>query len=154
MVDDPRYRTKVFLDTYLVGANMLKDDSATQMAFITTYSDPDYPMDHVFYDPKNRDLVFSIGQPRSTVAHKVDWDGTIKGYLEAMPVTVQTVKKPGMEGNKALWTAEAELRRIVETNPSGSYRSIRRVGNPQTVDMGGWFLFQQTYVITYERDTT
>jgi hypothetical protein len=152
LADDPRYRTKLWLDTYLSNANLLKDDGVAQAAFITAYADPPYPMKKVFNDPKNVDLVYSIYQPTS--APKVDWDGTTYGYREAVPIAVQTVTKQGIDGNKLLWQAEAELRRVVETYPLSSYRSLERMGPPSNVDMDGWVLFQQRYVLTYERDTT
>lgn len=153
MAQDPRYRTRVFLNTYLLGANLLKADSVTQAAFITAFSDPPYPMKKVFYAPKQRDLVFSVEQPTSTVP-LVGAYGSIYGYRESVPILVQTVAKQGIDGNKLLWQAERELRRIIEVNPTGSYRSLERAGSPSNRDMGGWVLFQQRYVMTYERDTT
>jgi hypothetical protein len=154
MVDDARYRTKVFLDhaTHgLQGANMLKDDALTELSFITAYGDPTYPMDRVFYDPKHVDVVFSIFTPDSEPL--VDWDGVVYGYRERVPIHIYTVTKQGISGPKARWQAEAELRRIVETYPFGSYRSLQRIRDMDR-DMGGWTLFGVEYILTYERDTT
>jgi hypothetical protein len=153
MAQDPRYRTKLWLDTYLSNANLLKDDGTTQVTFITAFQDPPYPMERVFFLSKDVDLVYSIDQPTSTPGG-VDWDGTTYKYREVVPVTPQTVTKQGINGNKLLWQAEAELRRVAETYPLSSYRNIARTGPPQIRDMGGWRLFQITYQVTYERDTT
>ena len=148
---DPRYRTKVFLDTYLTAANMLKDDAVTQLSTMTAYDDPHYPYERVFYVPKNVDGVYCVGTPDSEAI--LDWDGTIIGYREYVPITIYTVTKQGITGNLARWTAEKELRRIVEANPTGSYRSLRRMRD-MTRAMGAWMLIGVEYVLTYERDTS
>jgi len=130
---------------------MLKDDASTQLTTITAFGDPPYPFDRVLYDPKNVDVVFSIFTPETSV--KVDWDGTVIGYTERTPIRIYAVTKQGITGPEARWKAEAELRRIVETNPLGSYRSCSRVRDLDR-DMGGWTLYGVEYVLTYERDTT
>jgi hypothetical protein len=148
---DPRYRTKVYLDTYLTAANMLKDDDATQLSTITQFTDPHVPYERIFYDPKNVDVVFAIDTPESVP--KNDWDGTIYGYRETVPISILTVTKQGITGAVARWRCERELRRVVETYPSGSYRSLRRMRDYDQ-EMGGWILHGVVYELTYERDTT
>jgi hypothetical protein len=152
MVQDARQRTKVFLDTYLTATNMLWDDGVTALTTITTFADPDYPFLEVMYGGKNVDVVFSIDQ--SMAEPKVDWDGTIYGYREQVPITLYAVTKQGRAGPKILWQGEAELRRIVETNPTGSYRSIRRVASRNQALGDGTLLHSVEYVLTYDRDTT
>jgi hypothetical protein len=152
MADDPRYRMKLWMDTYLSNANLLWDDAVTQCTFITAYRDPPYPMERVLYETKKVDLVYSIGIPTTTP--KVDWDGATYGYRESVPILIQCPTKQGITGNKLYWQAEAELRRIAETYPLSSYRNIERVGEPGHMEMGGWILFGGTVRFTYERDTT
>ena len=157
MVQDSRQRTKTFLDTYLTAGNMLRDDEVIQLSFITQYGDPTYPFKRVMYAPKNNDLVFCVFTAESEAV--VDWDGSVYGYVERVPIKIYSVTKQGITGPEARWKAEAELRRIVENNPlidpllSGDYRSIQRMSDNE-VDMGGWMLFSVTYILTYERDLT
>jgi hypothetical protein len=143
---------KLWMDTYLSGANLLWDDGVTNAAFITAFTDPPYPLERVLYMTKKIDLVYSVGFP--TTVPKVDWDGTTYGYRETVPITIQCVTKQGIDGNKLYWQAEAELRRIAEVYPLSSYRNIQRVAPPGPMDMGGWILFGGTVTFTYERDTT
>ena len=151
MVYDARNRTKVFLDTYLTAGNMLEDDDATPAAFIVHFSDPPYPLKLVFFGSKNIDIIFSVDTPTTTP--KLDWDGYIIGYRETVPIHIFTVDKTGITGTELRWKAEAELRRIVETYPMGSYRSLDRVAKNDKW-MGGWILHSVTYNLTYERDKT
>jgi len=155
MVYDPRQRTKVFLDDKLTAANMKEDNGATNAAFIVHFSDPPYPLKLVFYGTKNIDIIFSVDTP--TTAAKLDWDGTIIGYRETVPISIYTVDKTGITGTELRWKAEAELRRIVETYPVDpavdTYRSLNRVSKNDRW-MGGWILHSVTYNLTYERDTT
>jgi hypothetical protein len=150
-VQDARQRTKTYLDTYLTAGNLLKDDAVTEVSYITAFGDPTYPFEMVFYEPKNCDLVYCIFKPDT--AALVDWDGTIYGYNERVPIKVYTVTKQGITGTKLLWQGEAELRRIVETYPLGSYRSLSKIDDSER-DMGGWTLYSSEYVLSYERDTT
>jgi hypothetical protein len=129
----------------------LKDDAATQVSFITAYGDPPYPFERVFFDPKNVDLAHCIFPPDSEPLY--DWNGSIYGYREAVPIVLRTVKKQGITGPKLLQQAEAEIRWVSENYPLGSFRGLRRIG-PANMDMGGWTIFGAEYVLSYERDTT
>jgi len=151
MVYDARNRTKVFLTTYLTAGNMKEDNGATNAAFIVHFSDPPYPLKLVFFGDKNIDIIFAVDTPVSTA--KLDWDGYIIGYRETVPIYIFTVDKTGITGTELRWKAEAELRRIVETYPMGSYRSLDRVAKNDKW-MGSWILHSVTYNLTYERDTT
>lgn len=151
MVYDARNRAKAFLTTYLTAANMLEDDDATSASFIVSFSDPPYPLKLVFYGTKNIDIVFAVDTP--TTVPRLDWDGYIIGYRETIPIHIFTVDKTGITGTELRWKAEAELRRIVETYPMGSYRSLERVAKNDRW-MGGWILHSVTYNLTYERDNT
>jgi len=151
MVYDARNRAKAFLDDKLTAANMKEDDDLTNASYIVAFSDPPYPLKLVFFGDKDIDIVFSVDTPTTTP--KLDWDGTIIGYRETVPISIYTVDKTGITGTELRWKAEAELRRIVETYPMGSYRSLDRVAKNDKW-MGGWILHSVTYNLTYERDTT
>lgn len=155
MVYDARDRAKIFLDTKLTAANMKEDDTVTNAAFIVSYADPPYPLKLVFYGTKNIDIIFTVDTPTTTP--KVDWDGTIIGYKETVPIHIFTVDKTGITGTELRFRAEVELRRIVETYPVDpavdTYRSLDRISKNDRW-MGGWILHSVTYNLTYERDTT
>jgi len=155
MVYDARDRTKVFLDTKLTAANMKEDDNVTNAAYIVSYADPPYPLKLVFYGDKNIDIIFTVDTPTTTP--KVDWDGTIIGYKETVPIHIFTVDKTGITGTELRFRAEVELRRIVETYPVDpavdTYRSLNRISKNDRW-MGGWTLHSVTYNLTYERDVT
>ena len=132
---------------------MLWDDEVTELTTITAYGDPPYPFDRVLYGTKKVDVVFSIFTAESEAM--VDFDGSVYGYVERVPIRIYSVTKQGITGPEARWKAEAELRRIVENNPlsADNYRSIQRMSDNE-VDMGGWMLFSVNYILTYERDLT
>lgn len=152
MVDDARNRTKTWLDTYLDTGNILKNDELNECSIHVHYDNPPYSLRRVFYDDKDIDITFSIGQPK-TVPSAYDWDGTLIGYLEKVPVIINTVDKNDVTGLLILEKAEAEIRRIFETYPLGSYRGYSR-SEPGNKDMGGWRMYGITYVVSYDRDTT
>jgi hypothetical protein len=143
MVEDARYRTKILLDTYLLAANLTEDDNSTQVKFIVAYADPDYPLVRVFFD-KLVDLVFCVGTPDS-IALPVGI-----GYEENVPITIWCIDKTGITGTKLRWKAEAELRRIVETYPTGSLRNWQRLGDNEK-NLGSTILYSVNYVLRYKR---
>jgi hypothetical protein len=151
LVEDARKRTKTWLDTYLRNASILKDNGTTQASYISAFGDPPYPYNRVFYEPKNQDLVWCIFPPNTEPLY--DWDGSIYGYNEKVPIVIRTVTKQGITGPKILWQAEAELRWVSETYPLGSFRGLNRIG-PANMDMGGQTIYGAEYVLSYERDTT
>jgi hypothetical protein len=143
MVDDARDRTKVYLDSYLTAANLTKDDGSTLANFIVCFGSPDYPMERVFID-RGVDLIFSIGTPDSEALP------VGIGYIENVPITVFTVNKPGITGTKLRWTAEEELRRVIETYPLGSLRTADRMSDNEQ-NLGSTVLYSVTYTMRYKR---
>ena len=148
--EDPRYRTKVYLDTYLTAANLTDDAGFDQVKFIVFFADPDYPVARMFID-KFVELAFAVGEPETKAI--IDSDGLILGYEENVPVTIYTMDKEGITAEKLKWKAERELRRIVETYPAGSYRRLqRRAGNDQKIE--SVTLRSTRWIMLYRRDTT
>jgi len=143
-VQDPRQRSKVWLDAYLIAANLTKDDNSTLASYITCWADPPYPIIKVF-ETKGVDLVFSIATP--------DSEGLPVGvgYIEHVPITVFTIDKTGITGNKLRWKGEAELRRLAETYPTGSLRRPWERMAPNEKNLGSTTLYSVTYVLPYER---
>ena len=114
-LQDPRYRTKVFLDTYLNNAALTKDDDSTQVTFIVAYGKAPYPLSSVFIG-KSVDLIFSIATPTTTALPMS------VGYEEHVPVSAWCVDKTGITGTKLRWKAERELRKVIKYYPTGSLR--------------------------------
>ena len=152
MVEDARYRTKVFCDTYLTAANILKDDAASQAAFAVIFKDPPYPILKEFYaDSTPANALLCIGESRSTAL--LDTDQAPYGYEEHVPIRILCVDKIGVTGTKLKWTVEAELRRICENNPTGSYRYLEVI-DAGDEDIDGTRLYGINTVMSYVRDTT
>jgi len=145
MVEDARYRTKVYLDTYLTAANILKDDGTSQASFAVIFANPPYPILKEFYAASTPvDLLFCVDTPTSEALPL----GI--GYMENMPITILCIDKLGITGTKLRWTAEAELRRITVANPHGSLRSLSHMTNSEK-DLGGVILYSVTYIMRYKR---
>ncbi len=143
-VQDPRQRSKTWLDKYLIAGNLTKDDNSTPAPYITCWADPPYPIIKVF-EAKGIDLVFSIATPTS------EGLPVGVGYIEHVPITVFTIDKTGISGNKLRWKAEAELRRIAETYPTGSLRGPWERMNNNEQNLGSTTLYSVTYVLPYTR---
>jgi hypothetical protein len=143
LVEDARQRTKTYLETWLLNANLTKDDNAAQVTFIVSYADADYPLARIFTD-KAVDLIFCVGTPDSTALP------VGVGYEENVPITTWCINKVGITGTKLRWKAEAELRRIVETQPTGSLRTLQRLSNNEK-SLGSTVLYSTEYVLRYKR---
>jgi len=149
MSTDPRYRTKLYLDTYLTAANITKDDDATEAPVITQFERPPYPLKFIYFWPKYRDGVYTILTPTTTPI--LDYTEVIYGYKESVPIEISCVSRPGtITGDLLRYKMEEELRNVVETYPRGSRRSLTRLH--QTVrDQGNFKLHTVTYNLNYKR---
>lgn len=158
MAEDARHRTKDYLDPtsghvpagYLSQANLTKDDGVTPALFIVCYSDPAYPIARVFYQ-KNIDLVYCIGEPDTEPLD--DFDHYPIGYLEHVPIFTFCIDKTGITGTKLKWKADAELRRVTETYPLGSLRSLEKTGDNDK-KLGSTILYSRNFTLNYRRDKT
>lgn len=137
-VEDARYRTKVYWDTYISLSNL------NSHPFIVCYSDPNYPIVKV-YQTKGIDIIFAVSQPNSTPM--LQHDQTPYGYEEHVPTHVLTLD------TQLQWLAEAELRRIVEAYPQGSHRSLER-RSARNIQLGSTALYDTEFILNYKRDTT
>jgi len=153
LVSDARSQTKTYLTTYLRNAQLTKDDDATQVSFAIIYANPDYRLTLEFYAPYDPvDLLYVIGTPNSTplmdpVTQKP------YGYEEHVPIEIVCIDKTGITGTKLRWKAEAELRYVTETYPTGSLRSLERMGDNDQ-NLGSTILYSAKYILNYRRDPT
>lgn len=148
MADDARYRTKLWLDANLEDANLTKDNGTTEATFTVCYSDPPYPLLWLFSGLHFAiDLVYAVGVPESEALP------VGVGYVESVPVTIWCVDKIGITGTKLRWTAEDELRRVAETFPHGSLRTLTRMSDNEQY-VGSTTLYSVTYVLKYKRYAT
>lgn len=142
-VEDPRYRTKVYLETYLSGSALPN--------YIVAYGMPDYPLTRVF-KTKGVDLVFGLGEPNST-PDKDPLTEAAYGYEEHVPIQTFCIDKSNITGTKLMWQAETELRSVAESYPGGSLRALDR-RRPNTQVLGSTTLYSAEYILNYRRDTS
>lgn len=142
-VEDARYRTKEYLETYL-------DDDALPN-YIVAYGMPDYPLVRVF-KTKGVDLVFSIGSPDTSPMMDA-YTRSPYGYNENVHVSTECIDKTNVDGTKLFWQAESELRRVAESYPTGSLRVLTS-HRPATQNLGSTVLYSGEYILNYRRDTT
>ena len=148
--EDARYRTKVYLDTYITDANLTEDDDTTEVTWISAFGKPKYSIVRVFTD-KEVDLIFSIEEPVSTPL--MQYDMTTWGYREQVPILTYCIDKPTITGDLLKWKANRELRRVFETYPFGSVRHLTdQTDNDQII--GGTKVYSTKWTFNYRRDTT
>lgn len=140
-VTDARSNTRTYWETYL------DKDKLNQHRFIVCYADPDYPLPRVFKD-KHIDIVFAVDQPNSTpmLGHDAQTDGPY-GYEEHVPTDVVALN------TQLMHLGGAELRRITETYPQGSLRTLETM-TPNTIKLGSHTLYSQRHVMNYQRGIT
>jgi len=146
-VDDPRYRTKTWLDTYLTAGNLLENDGFTNATYITCWAKPPYPMPKV-YVTKDVDLCFAIGRGNSSPI--IDSNHYTIGYNEKISIYPTAIDKTGISGDNLMWQGERELRRVAETYPLGSLRNYETM-QPQTQSLGSTTLYTVECVLSYKR---
>lgn len=149
MASDPRYRTKVMLDTYWTPSNATDDDD-NSLGVQVMYAYPEYPFEMELKSPSVEDVIITVDQPTSRPMMDPVTEAP-RGYEESMPVEIITTDKTGVTAIKALWQAEAEMRRILEEYPRGSLRSLERT-RPATKRLGSTVLWSARYVWNYRRD--
>jgi len=140
----------VYLDTYWIPANAV-DDDGNGLGVQIMYDGPDYPLELEFKAPSVVDVLVTVGQAESTPL--MDVDNAAYGYTELVPVKIWSVDKTGVTAVKAIWQAEAEVRRILETYPTGSQRGLERTRSA-TLVLGSTTLYGAEYTVNYRRDTT
>lgn len=157
MVEDSRYRTKDYLDTYIDEDNLTYDDDSTLADYAVMYAYPPYPFIMEFIrDERNptitlNELLFMVNKPQVVALYNLD--RTIYGYEESIPIHVYAVDKPSLTAEKILWKAEAELRRVLETYPYGSVRKLSET-RPSRIEFGAFLLDGFTLTLSYVRGTT
>jgi hypothetical protein len=149
MVDDGRYRQKVFLDTYVDDANLTLD-GGSEATWISHYADPEYSIEQVFGSSGlNVDLAIAIGDPRTTP--HLNYLHVPYKYEEVTPLTLAAKNKSGLTAVKLLWKAEQELREIAEAN--GGYLRHIRSTRPSRLDLGSYLLHQVEVELAYVRSS-
>jgi hypothetical protein len=148
---DARYRTKLWLDTYLTAANM-KDDINSATTVITCFAGADYSLNRVF-NTKDVDGIFVID--KATVTPRYTSDHYIYAFEESMPITCYAVNKSVFMGKKVtavnlLEKMEQEIRRITTAYPRGSLRKITAITN-EPVNFNGETLYSTTVNLEYVR---
>jgi hypothetical protein len=143
---DVRYRQRLFLSDHLSSADITKDD-ASQATYITAFSNADYPITKVFVT-KGVDLIFSVdsGESEGLVGH----DKSAYAYHESVPIDLFAINKTGITATNLIEKGYQELRRILESYPTGSVRRMGRM-TETTRSLGSPLLFSQKCMVEYTR---
>jgi hypothetical protein len=147
---DARYRTKLWLETYLTAANMKLDNGSTNASTIISFDHPPYycPISQVFLT-KNVDGIFSIG--KEPVQALYTHDHYPYAFIESVPISCYTVNKAGLTATNLLEQMEQEIRHVATDHPLGSIRSIEVIRHPTPENIGGVMLYSSTVTIHYLR---
>lgn len=151
MVDDARYRQKVFLETYIDQNNIVKDDGETQAGVEFMYWEPNYPLVQEFKAPSVVHGIYAIGTPESEASRSGDL--IIRRYHERVPIVLITMDRTGVTGTLLNWSMNEELRSICEAHSTGSQRNLER-GRNLDLDLGTTKLYQRETIMDYWRGTT
>lgn len=150
MANDARANTKTWLATYITAGNItdLNGDNATTN---TQFSGSRNPLELIFFGDKNVDLLFIIGKPTSRPL--IEHDRGVYGYEESVPIQLVAIDKQHVNAELLIWKGEAEIRRIGETYPFGSYRAFDKTVESTTL-VGATMLYAVTYNLRYVRNKT
>ena len=152
---DPRTRTKTFLDLYLSGGNICKNDGATPAPFITAFGYPPYSFQYVFKAPKQKYVVYAIDEPNNSRAIP-SGDQITRRYEITIPIHILCIDQPDATGTILKSNALKELRRICEEYQADSPISFRLLDReiPHDRPLGGFTLYDTEYNLLYRTDTT
>jgi hypothetical protein len=147
---DARYKTKLWLDTYLSDAALTLDNNNTQADWITQWAYPEYNWERVF-DTKGVELVFSIEYAGKTPL--LDFQKRIYAYTETVKIHINAVDKSGLTAlnliDKAVQEIEKELNTYGYT--AGSIRSLKTYTESSSNLSNGQRLYGAIVELTYKR---
>ena len=148
--DDARYRTKVFIQTYWTAVNA-GDDVGNALTVQSMYTSVPYPLTKELYDGSTIDVLILLGKAKTSPL--VGHDHAALGYKEQVPITIAAIDKTNVTADKAVSQCETELRRILETYPLGSVRTLDQTRETTEI-LGSNTLYQIEYSLNYSRDKT
>lgn len=149
--NDPRERTKTWIDSYIRNAQITKNDGATEASWACLFKNPLYPLALEYRGASNMNGLYPVGQPVTTPL--IDSDSTVYGYIEEIPIFTDTIDSTDCGGDQLLWKMEAELRYVFQNHPEGSYRGPQ-TRRPNLIDLGSTRLYEVESSLRYERDLT
>jgi len=151
--NDPRERSKTWIDTYARDAQITKDDGSTQASWACIFEGSPYPLSKEFRAASSPVFgLYVVGEPNSTPMMDPVSQAPY-GYEEHVPIYINTVDSTDVTGTALHWKMKAELRYVAETYPTGSLRSVGRE-TPEPVHLGGMVMYQSRHTLNYRRDTT
>lgn len=148
--DDARYRTKVYIETYWAAANA-EDDAGAALTIRCMYANVPYPLSLELYSGSTNDVLILLGKAKSTPL--IGHDHSAYGYHEQVPITIAAIDKTAVTADKVVTQCETELRRILETYPLGSVRTLDQTRETTEI-LGSSTLYQIEYLMNYQRDKT
>lgn len=149
---DPRSRTKLFLDEFILPANFI-DQYGLTVNVPVIFAEPPYPVESEFRAASNPVAgLILVGEPANA---EPLWDyvgNKPYSYKETIPITTAVMDGTYIRGTAFKWRVEAELRRVFEENPtSGSFRNLTK-RNDKTMLLGKEIMYQTEWQFDYIRE--
>lgn len=133
-------------DTYCIH-RIHKDDGTTPATWLSCWAGFDYPLSALLLSTgKNLDGIYAIGQGTSTP--HLRYDHKPYAYTDEIPITIYVADKTGITGENINNQMAMELRRIIETLPTPSLRTLNN-GKPEKVGIAP--IYAYTYMLSYKR---
>jgi len=147
---DPRYRTKLFIDTYIAATK--KDNGVTNASTIRMLDVISFPVSRLLTDlGKDYDVVDVISRVNSKPIMHAGARSPFC-YDETVRINIYAVNKTGITGSRILEEHEQAIRDAYNDYPSGSgyIREIEQVSK-ENVDLGHNILYCLALEVRYRR---
>lgn len=157
MVTDPRSGMKTYLETYWTAANVTLDDAVTYAQWVVMYGRQVNDVHRILMDMAV-DVLLTVEEPEPATA-LLNSDLTPYGYKQLLPVRAWCIDKfmPNMSqtvtGTILKGKVEIELRRILETYPTGSQYRLEQTRSVDQ-ELGMDRVYGLECLVNYRRSVT
>ncbi len=131
--NDPRSMMKAWIDLRDTPANITKNDGSTLASYAVIFAYPAHF--HLEWEFRASSSpvqgLYVIDNPTNTMA-MFDCDNSVIDYKEMVPVHIMTVDSTDCGAEQLYWKMDAELRRIGQEHPTGSWHQLDRTAKQDT----------------------
>jgi len=149
--DDPRAKTKEYIDEKVRDAQITKNDGSTEASWACAFKPLPYTMELEFRGASNMNGLYMVGQPVTTSL--LDQNLKPYGYKELVPVDIYTIDSTDCAGDPLAWRMEAEWRYVTETYVTGSQKNLE-TRRGEIINLGSLQLYHIPTDLSFVRDTS